>query len=259
MSIETTIEAFAASLADPAALPPAATRGRLGVPDARRFSVYRNNVAIGLIGALETRFPVSRRIAGAEFFRATARAFVSVHKPRSPVMIAYGDEFPDFAGAHMAAVEPAPDLPDLVDVMRLENAWVEAYHAEDAPVATIADLGALDAVALPRALVGFHPAARLLRFSTAAASIWASHQSGAAPVRAAAQIGEDVLIARPDAQVNVRILPPGGYDFAVRLRCGATLLEAAQAAHDPDFDFGTHLVGLVASGAISALVPGGSC
>ena len=40
------------------------TRGRMGAPDARRFAVYRNNVAVGLIGALEARYPVSRRIAG---------------------------------------------------------------------------------------------------------------------------------------------------------------------------------------------------
>ena len=72
------------------------TRGRMGAPDARRFAVYRNNVAVGLIGALEARYPVSRRIAGDELFRAMARAFVRARKPRSPVMIAYGGEFPEF-------------------------------------------------------------------------------------------------------------------------------------------------------------------
>ena len=64
MPFETTISAFAAALGEPSAAPPAMTRGRLGAPDARRFAVYRNNVAVGLIGALEARYPVSRRIAG---------------------------------------------------------------------------------------------------------------------------------------------------------------------------------------------------
>ena len=64
MRFEATIRAFAAALAEPSAAPPAMTRGRLGAPDARRFSVYRNNVAVGLIGALEARYPVARRIAG---------------------------------------------------------------------------------------------------------------------------------------------------------------------------------------------------
>ena len=67
----------------------------MGAPDARQFSVYRNDVAVGLIGALEARYPVSRRIAGEDLFRALARAFAHARKPRSPVMIAYGGEFPE--------------------------------------------------------------------------------------------------------------------------------------------------------------------
>ena len=102
MSFETTASDFAAALADPSAATPAMTRGRTGAPDARRFAVYRNNVAVGLIGALEARYPVSRRIAGDELFRAMARAFVRAHKPRSPVMIAYGGDFPEFAADYLA-------------------------------------------------------------------------------------------------------------------------------------------------------------
>ena len=108
MSFETTVRAFAAALGEPSAPPPAATHGRLGAPDARRFAVYRNNVAVGLIGALEARYPVSRRIAGDDLFRAMARAFVRAHRPRSPVMIAYGEEFPEFMTEYLAPVGAAP-------------------------------------------------------------------------------------------------------------------------------------------------------
>ena len=105
MSFETTVRTFAATLDDPSAATPAMTRGRMGAPDARRFAVYRNNVAVGLIGALEARYPVSRRIAGDELFRAMARAFAQAHRPRSPVMIAYGWEFPEFVAAYLARIE----------------------------------------------------------------------------------------------------------------------------------------------------------
>src|SRR5277367_1723277 len=110
MSFETTVGAFAAALGEPSAPPPAMTHGRLGAPDASRFAVYRNNVAVGLIDALEARYPVSRRIAGDDLFRAMARAFVRAHRPRSPVMIAYGGEFPEFAADYLAAAETEPDL-----------------------------------------------------------------------------------------------------------------------------------------------------
>ena len=76
MSFKTTVRAFAAALGEPSAPPPTMIHGRLGAPDVRRFAVYRNNVAVGLIGVLEARYPVSRRIAGEDLFRAMARAFV---------------------------------------------------------------------------------------------------------------------------------------------------------------------------------------
>jgi len=327
MSFETTIRAFAAALNEPSAAPPAMTRGRNGAPDARRFSVYRNNVAVGLIGAIEARYPVSRLLAGEDLFRAMARAFVQSHRPRTPVMIAYGVDFPEFAAAYLATAEAKPGLEQiapefrqrssrrvssplvgeeqgggsrrptrqgtggalanlpgprdppplpaptrgggcadgsasahhalacLTDIARLENAWVEAYHAEDAAAATVADLAALSPDCLPGARIAFHPAARLLRFSTPAASVWASAQTCGAPAPPIEAPGEDALITRPDCDVQVRALPALGYEFALSLREGATLIEAAQAMGDPAFDFGTHLVGLAESGAVARVIP----
>ena len=250
MSFETTIGAFAAALEEPSAPPPAETSGRLGAPDQRRFSVYRNNVAVGLIGALEARYPASRRIAGDDFFRALARAFIRARKPRSPVMIAYGDDFPEFIGGREGVA------PSLADVARLETAWVEAYHAADADAAIVADLAGLGNDRLPGARIAFHPAAHLLRFSTPAASIWAEAQGCAGPAEPIGDVAEDALVTRPNTDVNVRVLPPLAYDFALKLKDGATLIEAAAAMNDPAFDFGTHLVGLVESGAVASLIPG---
>jgi hypothetical protein len=256
MSFETTVRAFVAALGEPSAPAPVMTHGRLGAPDARRFAVYRNNVAVGLIGALEARYPVSRRIAGDDLFRATARAFVRANKPRSPVMIAYGGEFPEFAADYLAAAEASSANGVLADVARLENVWVEAYHAEDASVATVGELGSLSPDRLPGTRIAFHPAARLLRFATPAATVWASAQVSNGSAALDEGVGEDALIARPDCDVRVRVLPPLGYDFALSLRGGATLVEAVAAVNDPAFDFGAHLVGLVESGAVASIIPG---
>ena len=256
MPYERTAGLFAAALVDPAAPPPAVTQGRLGVPDARRFSVYRNNVAVGLIGALEARYPVARRIAGAERFQQIARAYIRAHKPGSPVMIAYGADFPDFLQAFTAEAGPEADPPHLADVARLENAWVEAYHAEDGPVATVRDLEGLGADELPRTKIEFRSAAFLMRFATPAGSIWAAQQDGARSAAPADPLGEDVLITRPEADVMVRVLPSAAYDFAARLREGATLLEAAHSVNTLEFDFGAHLVGLIEAGAVASVIRG---
>jgi hypothetical protein len=208
-------------------------------------------------------------------------------------MIAYGAEFPEFVADYLAlnpetdgrvsspqspsngrasfgrpmageeqgegsrrSIRQAGSLPGLIDVARLENAWVEAYHAEDASVAAVADLAALSPDSLPGTRIAFHPAARLLRFATAAASIWASAQKPDQPAALTEERAEDALITRPDCDVRVRVLPPLAHDFALSLRAGATLIEAAAAMNDPAFDFGTHLVGLVESGAVASIIPG---
>jgi hypothetical protein len=69
MPFSSAIDAFAEALTDPKRAPPAGTMGREGGPDARRFAVYRNNVAVALIGAIEARYPVTRRLVGDAFFR----------------------------------------------------------------------------------------------------------------------------------------------------------------------------------------------
>src|SRR6476469_5733366 len=78
---------FASALLDrQATVPP----GLKATP--RRFALYRGNVSAALVGALETRFPVSAQIVGDAFFRAMAAEFVITRPPISPVLLDYGDE-----------------------------------------------------------------------------------------------------------------------------------------------------------------------
>lgn len=245
MSLDATLDAFARALTDPKAPPPVL----FARPDARRFAVYRNNVAAALIGALEARYPVTRRLVGDDFFRAMAGAHVAAAKPRTPVMIHYGDEFPAF----VAGFEPACALPYLADVAALENAWVEAYHSAEAAPLTLAALAQIAPERWDGLRFIFHPAARLLRFAYPAASLWAAHQTDAPPAPPAQWSPEDALIARPGAEVTVRALPEGGYELFAALRDGATLGEAAAPLLQAGGDPGPHLVGLIEAGAVASL------
>ena len=249
MPFSETIEAFARALADPGRPPPIETMGRERQADARRFAIYRNNIAVSLIAAIEARYPVTRRLVGDTFFRAMARAFVACNKPSSPVMLHYGDDFPDF----IAAFEPARDLAYLADVARLENAWVEAYHSAEAEPLTVSALASVDPATFGDLRFAFHPAARLLRSNHPAASIWAGHQGEGDAKAPADWRGEDILVTRPDADVRVRILPASGYSFAQALQSGEALGEAHSAIDFEGFDPGSHLIGLIEAGAISQI------
>ncbi len=243
---EAAISAFARALTDPAAPPPEALSGS----HPRGFAVYRNNVAVSLIKSLEARYPVVRRLVGDDFFRATARAFIARHKPQNAVLILYGGAFPAF----LRAFPPAAEMLYLADVAALENGWVEAYHAAEAAPLTLAAQAQIDSERLEGLRFQFHPATRLLRTATPAASIWAAHQSEGEPQPPAHWTPEDALITRPEAQVLVRVLPPGGYDLLAALRAGATLGEAAAPLIAAGGDPGAHLVGLIEAGAVSALL-----
>jgi hypothetical protein len=249
MSFSQTIEAFARALVDPGRPPPIETMGRERHADARRFAIYRNNVAVSLIAAIEARYPVTRRLVGDAFFRGMARTFVAAVKPSSAVILGYGADFPDF----IAGFEPVRDLTYLADVARVESAWVEAYHSAEAEPLTAAALAAVDPMTFGDLTFAFHPAARLLRSNHPAASIWAGHQREGDAKAPDDWRGEDILVTRPGADVRVRILPAGGYDFARALQSGAPLGEAHSATDFEGFDPGSHLIGLIEAGAIARL------
>jgi hypothetical protein len=165
------------------------------------------------------------------------------------VLIIYGANFPDF----VRGFEPARDLDYLPDVAALENAWVEAYHAAEAapwPLTALSDIAPERLETLRFAL---HPAVRLARFETPAASIWSAHQGDGEPAPPQRWGGEDVLVTRPHAEVFVRVMPDGGHDFLAALRAGVSLGQAATPLIEAGADPGVHLVGLIEAGAIAGL------
>ena len=241
---------FAAALLDPDAAVPAGVVGPGGAPDVRRFAVYRNNVMVSLTEALAARFPVCERLVGGEFFRAMAHVFVASSKPRSPLLMVYGDDFPDFIGGFA----PAEAVPYLADVARLEAAWTEAYHAADATALDAGTLGSLSADRIAGARLKLHPSTRLVRSPFPVASIWQANQTDDPAIAADDWGPEDVLVVRPDGDVLMHRLPTGGFAFINALLECRTLTEAAEAGCDADagFDPGAALAGLLTLGVIVA-------
>lgn len=244
---------FAQALLHPGALVPPGLTGARGTADAARFAVYRNNVHVGLTRALAQRFIVTERLVGAEFFAGMARVYVGECKPASPLLMHYGDDFPDF----IAGFAPAAALPYLADVARLEAAWTRAYHAADAAPLALARLAALAPEEMAGLTLRAHPSATLLRSAHPVGAIWAAHQ-GATVTPVESWNAETVLVVRPGMAVSVHVLPPGDGPFAARLFAGHALGEAAEAAlaADPGFDFGTALVGLLTLGAFADMQQG---
>ncbi|AWL99559.1 DNA-binding domain-containing protein [Bradyrhizobium amphicarpaeae] len=246
--------AFAPALLDPARGTPAIVTGPNGKAAAKRYDVYRNNVTVSLIDALAAVYPAVQRITGVEFFRAMARFHVRGNPPTSPLLFEYGRDFPQFIEAY----EHAQEMPWLADVARIERAWLDCYHARDAAPLSADRLSAVTPDRLADLVFVAHPATRCLRSQYAAVTIFAAHRDGASPTHIDASTPEDALITRPDFDVAVRRLPPGGAVFAAHLISGRPLGEAAAAALDaaPEFDIAANIAGLIEAGAFISLACG---
>lgn len=239
------------ALLDPAAAIPAGVGPYVPAALDRRFAVYRNNVAVGLVEAMVRRFPAVCAIVGDEFFRAMAREFIRASPPRSPVLLNYGEAFPDF----LERFGPAADLPYLADVARLEIARGQAHHAADASRVTAAALAALDPHR-PGVRVGIHPAVRLVRSAYPVVTLWAMNAGEQTPAAIEEWGGEDAVVVRPAFQVLVHHLPPGGFAFLQALREGATLEAAMMAAFiaSEQFDASAAVADLVALGIATSFI-----
>jgi hypothetical protein len=247
-----TQEAFAEALLDRTKPLPHGLRSWTGAEPTMRYGVYRNNVATGLARALAARFPVTEKIVGEEFFTAMARDFVLVSPPTSPVLLHYGDDFPDF----VASFPRAASLPYLADIVRLENAQVQAYHARDV---TPIDPQALARIAPERVkglIFVFHPAAVVLISSHPIVTIWAMNSGAQALAPIENWRAENALVTRPELTVLTRDIGLGSARFLLALKRGSTLCEAYAATldMDPDFELGQNLADLLRSGAIIDII-----
>jgi hypothetical protein len=225
---------------------PAGVTARVPEEAARRFDVYRNNVAVGLTEALATRFPVIRRLVGEEFFAALARLYAESDRPRSPVLAEWGVGFADF----LAGFPPLAGWPYMADVARIEFARGVAFHAADARPVNPATLVTADP---DRLRLRLHPSVMLLRLSHPAVSIWARNQPGGEGVALTAGPETALILRDVGFAVHVSVLGPGDAALAAGLLGGETLAEAAArgAQAEPGHDPQPFLVTLMRAGAIS--------
>ncbi len=240
--------AFVKALLDPRAPVPDGLANPDGARAAKRFDVYRNNVAVSLTEALETAFPAIRKLVGAANFKTLSGVYLRRHPPASPLMMFYGAQMPSF----LAEFEPVRSLHYLPDVARLELALRESYHAADATPLPPERLQQTPPDRLMASRVAFAPAARLVRSRWPVHGIWARNMAdGPKPGSG----GENVLIARPDFDPDMTVLAPGGGGFVAALMRGETFGDALETATTaaPEFDLGATLGILLSKGAITGL------
>lgn len=231
--------AFRAGLLEPRCDPPSGLTGPGGNSGADRYAIYRNNVTVALIEALQASFPVVERLVGAKFFRAMAREFVRVHPPETPVMALFGARFPGW----LTDFPPVAALPYLPDVAAIEQARRESYHAADAASVAPENLANLAPDALGALHLRPHPSVRVVLSRQPALAIWARNSNH--PELSGEPPGE-VLICRPESEVRVLPAPNGTCAMLKALGDGVALGRALPT----DTDHGALFAVLFAAGAL---------
>lgn len=227
---------FAAALLDPAHPMPAGLVGPDGLPDAKRFSVYRNTVNSSLIRVLEAAFPAVQKLVGPAFFSAMALVYLRQAPPTDRRLMLYGESFAEF----LAGFAPVAHLGYLADVARLEQALRQSYHAADASPLPSEALGSMGEDQLLQARIRLAPSLRVLASNWPVHAIWhATLHDGPKPQMRA----DELVVLRPEFDPTVHLLPPGGAAFLATLGRGEPLI-AALAATGEGFDL-TRLLGLL--------------
>lgn len=237
---------FRAALLNPDMDRPDGLSDGAGHPSGRRFDVYRNNVAASLTEALETAFPVVRKLVGEANFKLLAGVFLRQHPPSSPLMMFYGAEMPAF----LATFGPTQNIRYLPDIAELEVAMRESYHAADSEAIDPTLLQDMEPDALMTSSISLAPSLRLVRSSWPIHAIWRFNMEDHAPKPEMA--AEDVAVIRAELDPDPILLPAGGGEFLASLLDGLTFgdaLTAASESHET-FDLSQVLAILISTNAI---------
>jgi hypothetical protein len=216
-----------------------------------RLGIYANNVRENTLGTLEAAFPVLVRLAGHEWFRQTAAAYLRWHPSRHGDLHHLGERFAAWLEAELA------DGPYLyfADVARLEWAYQEVLVAADAAPLALTRLAAVPADRYEQLVFALQPAARLVGSPWPLLAIWRANQPGAEDE---GTIDLDagasrLLVIRRSSHVELRELPRGEFALLTAIASAATLSTATSAAlaDDPDFELTDALLAAQRLGVLS--------
>ncbi len=239
---------FAAALLNPDLPVPREVKGQAS----RRYAVYRNNVTVSLVRALEANFPAVRRLLGDTYFAGLAREFAQAHPPKSPLMFFYGDVFAGF----LEEQSDLADYPYLADVARLEQQWRLSYHEQDAPCLSPEAIAALNDDQLAQLRLTPHPAFALLSSRFAMHSIFLANRGDGTSTANSFADPEYVIISRPHLTVEIQTVSEATFVFFRALVTGETLGAAADVAFqvDANLDLTQCIATLLSVGAFQPLI-----
>lgn len=222
-------------------------------PSVKRFNVYRNNSAVAIAEALQASFPVVSQLVGDEFFSGMASIYMQTDLPKTPVMMLYGRNFPEF----IAAFEPAQSIPYLADMATLEWYWTQAYNAADEHPVGLEKLAEIPQEEMSEIHLTLHPSFYPIKSEWPILSIWSAHnEENTSEILEQLELKpEQGFLVRPEFEVNVIATDLAFHNFIENLASGKTLGDAIEQLPPEHLeDLSGYLQLLFNSGAVIGLI-----
>jgi hypothetical protein len=224
-------EIFTSAIFDPNSAVPIGLLDPVGRPAGKRFNVYRNNVVVSLMDAMEVAFPVINKLIGAQKFRNISAVYVRKFPPETPMLMFYGTAFPAF----LEGFEALTHLPYLADVARLELARRSAYHGSDTTPVIPETFSQIAPDRLMESRLTFAPTLRIVESLFPIVAIWEASTVEGAPKPE--PLAQTALITRRNFDVEMRVISTGQSVFLNLLMGGSTLDQAFETALTRDVNF----------------------
>ena len=191
----------------------------------KRYNVYRNNVTLSLLEAMTATFPVVLRLVGTSMFEKIAIEFIRNFPPSSPVLLKYGQEFPQFLEQNRLVKQ----IPYLPDIARCELLYLKTYHGADADPIAIEALSAYAPEVMASLKFSCHPSALFFTSKWPVGSIWFTNKfdDEIKPLDSL-RGGEAILFIRPQVEVVAHVIANDLSDFLQLIASDMTLGAAAE-------------------------------
>ena len=220
-----------------------------------RFDIYRRNYEASLTNALLEKFPASAWLAGNAFLAHAAMLYVRRHPPEAPCIAEYGGGFAKF----LSECPGAERVPYLRPFAELE--WCLGYVAiaVDEPRVPPEAFSAIPAESLSDLTLSFQPGVRYLGAEWPVDELIKLYLAESAPEYLSfepAAVWLEIRGAR--GEFSLTRLERGEFFFRQSIREGNSIGGAAECALDADANFnpGTALASLIASGLVTAIGQG---
>lgn len=214
----------------------------------KQFDVIRERTLSSLMRELAGVFPITKRLLSEAEFRIAADQYFSERIPSSIDPMNYCEEFPDF----LENFTTEKDLPYLVEIAMLDYGCYQAKQAMDAQPINKKIFTELSPEQLAGRHIQLHPACFWMSSPFSLYDVWYRFNSSLPSKASAALTPQEVVIIRPQMQVEVHKVDTGLVRALDALDNGETLNKALMEGgqEDPNFNAVAAIQFLIQNGLI---------